>query len=248
MAQEPIDVDIAAADGDPPYSYVENNELKGIYTTVIRKALQRMPEYRVNFVAVPWKRGLMMLEAGKTFALYPPYLRPDDRPYMGYSEPIFLELHAVFCTKTVSNGRVLKTWPGDYFGLRFGLNTGSLAGGRTFHDNVANGNFTVETVRETRSNLLKLLNGRIDCFLHDRLAVVLELGRIRAEGLVKPATQVIVETATLNGEQAYLGFNAREETRFPFTRDFLKKFNAALKDMKKSGAIDDIVEQFLGQP
>lgn len=248
MARDQISLDIAAADGDPPYSYVENNELKGIYTAIIRKALLKMPEYRANFVAVPWKRGLLMLETGKTFALYPPYMRPDERPYMGYSEPIFLEQHAVFCTKAVSNRRALKAWPDDYFGLRIGINTGSLVGGKPFHDNVANGNFTVETVRETRINLLKLLNGRIDCLLHDRLAVVLELGRIRSEGLAQPVAQDVIQTATLNGEQAYLGFNVREDARFPFSRDFFKKFNAALKDMKKDGVINDIVEQFFAQP
>ena len=44
-------------DDYPPYSYVENGQLKGIYTQIVREAVQAMPQYAVQLRPVPWKRG-----------------------------------------------------------------------------------------------------------------------------------------------------------------------------------------------
>jgi len=77
-----IDVEIYADDSYPPYSYNEGGELKGIYTEILKKAFSRMEGYKVKINAVPWKRALSYIERGKGFAIYPPYHRVEDRPYM----------------------------------------------------------------------------------------------------------------------------------------------------------------------
>ena len=50
-----------------------------------------MPDYNVTIKGVPWKRGLLQIEGGKNFALYPPYKRPKQRPYMEYDMSILDE-------------------------------------------------------------------------------------------------------------------------------------------------------------
>ncbi|WP_093387245.1 substrate-binding periplasmic protein [Rugamonas rubra] len=247
-APAPIAVTIYGDDGYPPYSYLENGEMKGIYTNIIRAAAKRMPEYRVSLQPIPWKRGLVKLETGEAFALYPPYLRPAERPYMDYSDSILAEQLVVYCSQPVIERRPRKVWPDDYAGLRVGLNAGFLIGGKLFDQAVGAGRLSAVPARSSRTNLLKLMKGRIDCFLNDRSSIVWELGRIRHEGLVEPGALPIAETSVLSAEQGYLGYTNRDAGRFPYKHDFIRKFNAAIKEMKQDGEIRDTIEHFLRTP
>ena len=69
------EVIIVADDSYPPYSYVENNELRGIYIDLINLAAQRLAkDYKIKFVAMPWKRALQEVKLGNAFAVIPPYI------------------------------------------------------------------------------------------------------------------------------------------------------------------------------
>ncbi|WP_315983755.1 hypothetical protein [Aliamphritea spongicola] len=86
---QPVEVTIYADDSYPPYSYVENNILKGLYTRILSTAFSRMPDYRVRLMPVPWKRGLMLLE--KALASH--------------------STHRIFMSKNVpTSGRILYPW------------------------------------------------------------------------------------------------------------------------------------------
>jgi len=113
-------------DDYPPYSYVENGQLKGIYTEIVREATQAMPQYAVQLRPVPWKRGLLMLQTGEAFALYPPYSWRSERPYVRYSVPLLMEQLVVLCSQDVLAKRALRQWPADYGGLHIGVNAGFL--------------------------------------------------------------------------------------------------------------------------
>ena len=69
-----IKVKIVTDDDYPPYSYVEDGHLKGLYIDLISRASKLLlPEYEVSLEAMPWKRALMKLEQGEEFAILPPY-------------------------------------------------------------------------------------------------------------------------------------------------------------------------------
>lgn len=244
----PIAVTIYGDDDYPPYSYLENGEMKGIYTAIIRAALKKMPDYQVALQPVPWKRGLVKLETGESFALYPPYLRPAERPYMAYSEPIMAEQLVVYCNAPTIAGRPLKHWPADYYGLRIGYNAGFLSGGKAFDEAARAGRLSALPARSSRLNLLKLLKGRIDCYLNDRLSIVWELGKLRHEKLVEAGALAVEETAALSAEQGHLGYTMRDDGRFPYKQDFIRQFNAIIRDMKQDGEIRNTVERFLQGP
>jgi polar amino acid transport system substrate-binding protein len=244
-AATPTEVAIYADDGYPPYSYVENGQLKGIYTEILKKAFQKMPEYRVTLIPVPWKRGLKLLETGQGFALYPPYYRPDERPYILYSEPVLTEQVAVFCSNAIAEKKALKTWPDDYFGLTVGMNAGFLLGGKQFDQAVSTGKIRVDAGTSSRSSLLKLLTGRIDCYVNDRLSILWEVERIKRTGDAGGSRILITETAKLGSEQGFLGYTDRDAGRFPFKEHFIKQFNSVIADMKRSGEIARIVNHFL---
>ena len=246
----PQPVVIYGDDGYPPYSYVEHGKLTGIYTDIVQQALQSMPQYQAQLRAVPWKRGVLMLQTGEAFALYPPYAVPGERPTVSYSVPFMTEQVAVFCNSDIVASRTLARWPGDYLGLRIGLNDGSYVGDAGYKAAVKAGTLVVEAAKGTRTNMLKLMRGRIDCYINDRLAVQWELQRIRKEGLLAPSMLAIKETAQLASQQVYLGFSQGavrpgQSDAFPYRDDFVTRFNAAIVQMQRSGAIRRIVERAL---
>jgi polar amino acid transport system substrate-binding protein len=243
-AASPQAVTIYADDSYPPYSFIENGRLTGIYTEIVRRALERLPEYQVQLLAVPWRRGLAMLESGQAFALYPPYFRPQERPYIRYSEPILTEQVVVYCNAATLAKRTLKHWPVDYHGLRIGMNSGFLLGGPEFDSAAQAGLLTVDQAQGSRANLLKLLRARIDCYLNDRLSILWELERMKTDGLIDERYQPVSEIAVLSTEQGHLGYSDLAE-RYPFRLDFIEKFNAAIRAMRRDGEIKDITARFL---
>ncbi|MEC5159392.1 polar amino acid transport system substrate-binding protein [Janthinobacterium sp. CG_S6] len=244
-AATPVGLAIYADDNYPPYSYVENGQLTGVYTLIVQKALAHLPEYQVQLVPVPWKRGVLMLEKGEAFALYPPYFRPEERRNVKYSEPILTEQLAVFCNADVVAKRSLKNWPADYFGLRIGLNAGFLIGGKPFDDAVKAGQLRVDAAQGSRANLLKLMLGRTDCYVNDRLSIQWEVERIKKAGLMTPSSLALSETAELSAEQGYLGYTTLEPAQYPYRDDFIAKFNAVIREMKRNGEIKELVARFL---
>ncbi|WP_374421005.1 substrate-binding periplasmic protein [Chromobacterium sp.] len=240
----PRQVVVLTDNGYPPYSYEADGRAVGVYNEVLRAASQRMEGYRIELRPVPWKRGLVELEAGRAMALSPPYYRPE-REYMSYSAPFWQEQVVVYC-----RAEVMRTprqhWPADFLGLRFGNNTGFRPGGKAFWQAVQRGEIQLDEAPDTRGNLLKLINGRMDCYLNDKLSIHYMLDRLQRRGAINASQRgELVEAVSLNGEQAYIGFSKRGPQRYPYQDDFIQQLNAVLERMKREGRIAAIVEQAL---
>ena len=242
----PIAVTIYSDAGYPPYSYVDDGKAVGIYAEIMRRAFARMPRYAVTIEPVPWKRGLALLASGQGFALYPPYRRPQERPWMTpYSEPVLEETVVVVCRDQVlKKSRPL--WPDDYAGLVIGSNSGFQVVGEAFRMAVVQGKLAYEEAGTSQQNIMKLVAGRIDCYENDRVSIYWEYERLRRRGqLTGDHPGVLVEGAVVSREYGYLGFGAGDEKRFPFRNDFLREFNDAIRALRGSGEIAKIVEAFL---
>ena len=235
------DVTVYGDDSYPPYSYVESGRVTGIYTVILERIFSKMPDYSVTIKGVPWKRGLSEVEGGKIFALYPPYKRPEQRPYMEYDMPILDEKLVVVCQKSVLSSPK-PNWPGDYMGLTIGNNAGFSAGGDEFRAAVKAGKIKLNETKGTPKNLLKLIAGRVDCYMNDALSIQWELKKLQNEG--KYDGQSVVEGATISSEQGFLGF-ATNGGKFPFKDDFKAQYHKILSGMKESGEVDQIVNDFI---
>ncbi len=237
-------VEIYGDDAYPPYSYKDTNgQMNGIYTVILQEIFKQMPDYRVSLEGYPWKRGLKEVEQGRIFALYPPYKREKDRPYMEYDMAILDEQLVVVCHE-----KVLLTprpeWPSDYYGLTVGNNAGFSAGGDAFWAAVKRGDIKVEETKGTDKNLLKLIAGRVDCYMNDGLSIQWELKALQKKGKYNGKT--IRQGAVISSEQGFLGF-ATNGSGFPYKSAFKDQYHAILKEMKASGRIDEIIKAFINQ-
>lgn len=244
-AGTPIDVVILCDAGYPPYSYAEGDEAKGIYTDVLRAAFARMPEYRVHIRPVPWARGLSELSQGRAFALYPPYRRPGERPWMDYSRPIVRETLVVFLRAEVARTIEQERFPQAYRGLRIGQNRGFLnVVDQDYQAMLAKGELRQINSKDNRTNLVMLYRGRLDAYINDRRAVLWELEQMRRDGLFdENSLDWLVEGPWLSGEEGYLGYTRINTSTYPYQGDFKKRLDAILFDLEREGVIYSIIRR-----
>ncbi len=220
--------------GYPPYSYEKAGSVAGIYVDVIKAAFDAIPEYKVSIKPIPWKRGLALVEQGKAMGLFPPYRTEDRVSWMAFTEPLLQERVVAFGKRSSLEGK--KTWPDDFLGAKVGLNSGFSnegMGGKAFAEAVKAGKIKVEGAKNTETNLKKLAYGRIDFYLSDWMT---DVGGI-SEG--DPIT--VGPVATMN--MGYLGFTRKTE-KFPFLPDLISKFDAAVREMKAAGKIEEIIGRY----
>lgn len=243
--QPPISVTVYGDDAYPPYSYGQNGTAHGIYSDILREIFARMPEYRVEIVPIPWKRGLKMLEVGEGFALYPPYYYSDKRAYISpYSEPILNEEVVVYCRPEQVTDRKLASWPDDYFGLTVGINEAFALGGSDFWHAVRQGKINLREAKGNRANILNLYNKKTDCYINDRLSILWEIKLLIQEGIVNPDWMLTLGTS-IGGEQGYLGYSNVNSDKFPFKADFVAKFNQTLEQLRIDGTVEAIMARYL---
>lgn len=225
----------------PPYSYEEDGAVKGIYPEIIREAAARLSGFSLEIRLRPWRRLLQMAERGEAFAVFPPYYRPIEREYLGrYSVPILDEVTAVFCNNEVL-AAPRPVWPDDYFGLKIGKNLSFSTGGPAFDQAAMEGKVWVEEGAGTKINVRKLLEGRIDCYMNDRIAVLWTLkeqddGQFRYSGKIN-------EGATIRMEQGYVAYPILYDANYK--QRFIKAFDEVIGSMKVDGTITRILQSYV---
>lgn len=226
-----------------PYSYLEDGEIKGIYPELLGTIFARMPEYFVTIELLPWKRGLALVKEHQRFAIFPPYKRLEDRPWMSvFSLPYMDEQVVVVCRKDQVNLANLKKFPEDYQGLTFGNNLGFLTPGPAFFELVKAGKIKLTEFPSVLANLEQMRDGLITCYADDRLAIVAEAKKVVYRDSGADLNQIMIETAVISTESVYLGFAEGSEKVFPYRDQFIKEFNQHLLQAKQSGLINKVLQ------
>ncbi|MCJ8299728.1 MAG: transporter substrate-binding domain-containing protein [Pseudomonadales bacterium] len=237
---------IIGDDSYPPYSFIEHGVAKGVYVDILKAVFDQLPEYQVTISMMPWKRGLTYIKQGKRLAIFPPYYWPKSRPYMEvYSEPILLETVLVTCNEAILKD-ARNRWPADYFGLRIATNRGFLAPGPEFFDAVKLGKIFLTETKSTEHGLRMLLLNRIDCYVNSKLTIQWGLKQLQNQQRKEANTASLKFGAVISEQWGYLGYSAATE-QFPYRQEFRLKVDEVLRQMKKEGAISQIIERFLNQ-
>lgn len=228
---------ILCDEGYPPYSYAKDGEPQGIYVEIVNVIASRMTGYRVSIEPVPWKRGLLYLLQGEAFGIIPPYKRPDERPYMSYSDPILRERLSLLMPERALKQHHMQ-WPDDFTGLAIGTNAGfSTPLCDKAAKAIAEGRIRWDSSGTTEQNLLKLHRGRLQGYVNDPTGTVAEWARLVRRGDVAGN---LVEVAILSEEDGHLGITDQDKGRFPYKYDFIMQFNRILGAMHRKGEVESI--------
>jgi polar amino acid transport system substrate-binding protein len=239
-------VTILADDSYPPYSYVEDDELKGIYVDIVKAAASHMKKYyQVDLVGVPWKRALMGAKEGSVLAILPPYKRIAERDYIWpYSLAIMSETVVAYCQNDIN---II-----DYFSpslassltpLNIGINSGYMIFSEEIQTAITNNNMIVWENKNTDANIMKLQSKRLDCYLNDRLAIRHQFRRLnKAQNL---NFDDVSESLIVMSQTAHIGYSDRANKTFTYKNDFIYRMDAALMKIKASTEYEKIIARYI---
>lgn len=239
-AQDSFIVHILADDEYPPYSYVENGKLTGIYVELVKKAaLLLKPTYHIKLVPMPWRRALALIENGEAFAILPPYKHLELRPYIfPYSIPLFEEHVVVYCHRrfnlTAFFNNETKKRP-----VNLGINSGYMILNDKYLAAVDDNRIILRENKSTSANIKKLIKGRIDCYVNDKLTI--EQG-LKAERPTTSIYKLFTKKDEISTQTAHIGYSNVGQGNFPFKNDFVDKMNKAIATVKVQYPIEHIIK------
>jgi polar amino acid transport system substrate-binding protein len=244
-ATETQRVTILVDDSYPPYSYVENGELKGVYIDIVRASSKLLSSrYHVKLVAVPWKRGLSEVKEGRAFAILPPYKHIEERSYMWpYSLSIMTENVVAFCHKDIKLQEYIRQPSKTTITpLNIGINAGYLILNQYLQQAVKLNNVVIQENKSTSANIMKLYLGRIDCYLNDRFSTQWELSKLRQKRDIN--FDNIKEALLVMSQTAHIGYTDNENHEFYFKSDFVLRMDEALSTLMSSDKYQEIIDRY----
>ena len=229
VAQPSYRVVILVDDSYPPYSYLKDGELVGLYVDVVRQAADLVSEkYIIELQPVPWKRGVDALRRGEDFALLPPYKNVQGRSFIWpYSEPLHEEVIQAFCNP---NSSLLKIENTEYplKPINVGINAGYLLFDQALNTALEQNKIKIWENKDTLSNILKLAKNRIDCYINDKWAILSGIKALKQSHPFVDLSQ-LQQDRIIFKRTAHIGYLKAPSEKFPFKDDFIKEMDAALK-------------------
>lgn len=223
-------VEISGDKAYPPYSYFEKGEAKGVYVDVIKAAFEKMPDYEVKFNMVAWKRAIALIKSGKTVGFFPPFYNEERTAWTKFSEPILKETTVVFAKEETISGKV--KFPEDFYGMKACLNRGFSPlniGGEGFVKAIKDGKIELVEANDNKACLSRVARGLVGFYLSDQLIDISKFPKVKKGMMIK-------------GNDGHVGFTLKGS--YPFMDDFQMKFNKVIKDMKASGEVDKILQNY----
>ena len=214
----------------PPAEYSVEGVAHGYHVDIVRAVLKSLggsPE----FSFYPWKRAEMLVQRKSVPGLLSLHPTKERETLLYFSrEPLSSSDNVLFVLKG-------KEFAAERLTALVGRTIGTTAGynyGEEFTRMAAQGVFRTDEANTDEQGMRKLLAGRFDAFVCDR---VVGLGLLRSLGAHDQVTQLalVVSSVKLHAAFAKTAENA----------EFIPKFDAALRKLKKSGEWQQIIDSYL---
>lgn len=211
---------IVIVTGDYPPAIDESASDKGYVSRLVVDAFA-LENIKVEFIFVPWARGLRMIRLGKEACVMYYAKTPDRAKSFTFSEPLFEEEWLFFHLKTtpVKWQKLIDLSP-----YIFGA-TLSYSYSEEFHKLADKQALNVHWVARDKQNWQMLMGGRIDIFPSVKSGWH-QLRQLYSEAAIK---QVTTHPKPLKTQLNYLLFSKEH----PDAAYFRKKFNQGFAKLKK---------------
>lgn len=230
----------------PPYAFVEQGEVTGMYIDIVKAVSNQLPDYNIEIKPFTWEQAKNKIEHGEALGLIGMYFTGDLRPYTyPYSQSLWTETVIVLCQP----GKITKTdakWPQDYAGML----VGNVAGYDTWlNDNPRNPEYTTLVnfleVPDSNIALNMLIKKRLDCVLFEKGSFLYSIAKIKKKQAITPDNMPII-TSVIEKESVHIGYSdkAFHSSGFTYAYDFQKKFDFALLKLKESGKFNQITKKY----
>jgi polar amino acid transport system substrate-binding protein len=207
--------------------YSQDGKAMDVYPAVIQTAFRHM-NIPVSVQAKPWRRALVETEKGLT-GVGGVYKNSQREKIFDFSEPIFVERLLVCYHR---NYPVIFTKVTDLKGKKVGVLRGWSYGDD--FDNLRKANrLQAEEVNSDEQNFRKLAAHRLDVLL-----VVRESGL----ALFPKYPDITLAPVPLSNSHTFLAFSKASHRK-----ELLDRFNQTLREMKKTGELQKLIEAELSR-
>ncbi len=219
----------------PPHIYRENGISKGIDVDIVKELFERI-KVKYEIKHYPWKRAVVNLETGVSDMLFPAFKTEEREKFAYYPEyPIEIMKFSLFVRKdSIFKYEKAEDLKGKKIGLVRGYSAGPV-----FDEARRKNYFTVEETNSTEADIMKLMSGRIDCFVQQYTV---------ARFLIKKAglSDKIVELKNPVDKTIPTYIIVSRKREIENIDELLKKINTALKEMWDDGTIENIIKKYIG--
>ncbi len=248
-AAQPVTIELLGDADYFPYAYARDGVLEGFYPELIRAVDATLPDFDIVLKPVPWKRGLLLVERGEVAGLLPPYRLEGERSFMApYSAALGSEHVVIMCREDRLDDGFAGHWPDDYAGMTISNNLGFALQSAPFWAPVREGRIRRVEFPSNEANVIELAAfGRVDCYINDRTAIELSLERLRKRLDREARGHVLAplrETMALAPLTAHVGYSAAQYAARPELREFVTRFDAALRALQASPAHQEAVSAY----
>lgn len=209
-----------------PFVFVKDGKPTGVDFDVVQSVFEQMGiDIHIEFM--PWRRCLSMIREGEADAVLDVAKNADRMTYIHFpSEHL---------SSSNSNIFYLNNKPLTYNSLAdlSGMTVGTQFGYSYSAEFDKADNFTKEPVSDIAFNIRKLMAGRIDAFIANR---VFGEQAVHKKGL---GNVISYSPTPISGGNIYIGFSRKR-----VTADFVRQFNHALQEFKKTPEYAVIREQY----
>ncbi|MBV1879800.1 MAG: transporter substrate-binding domain-containing protein [Pseudomonadales bacterium] len=213
-----------------PYSFTQDDEVKGIGVELVREAFRRMNQ-PVQVSIAPWARAMEQIRSGVVDGLFNVYRTPERELFAEYSEVLQDETSVLFVRKDSQieyNGNL-----GALSEYIFGAIRGYSYGG-TYDKAVAEGVVkNIEFVTLTEQSLRMLVMKRIDVAPSGRHVGKYYLYQLGLQDDVRKLMPALETVPT------YLIFPKKNHSA-----SIRLQFNEALQSMRDDGTYENIYQSF----
>ncbi|RED52234.1 substrate-binding periplasmic protein [Aestuariispira insulae] len=216
----------------PPYMIVQNQEITGIVTDIVRAAFRRAGE-PLELFHVPQKRALTEIRSGKSHLMFTLFYTEERATYMHYAkQPLSYEeiVLAVPRGKPIRYDGTLQSLADQDIGTPMGFSLG-----KNIDQAFTDGMLRKIDVPDSVTGIRMLARNRIATMASDRLTIRYLLKTTGHRG------QVTILEPPLNRTPAFIGYSKAAEG-MPALRD---RIDQALKTMWAEHEIAEIISRYL---
>ena len=209
----------------PPFCYVENDQVKGLFVDVVTAVFDDMDSvYQTKYY--PFKRALHSAKQGD--GLVAGILKTAQRQkYLDYSSPFYIEKSMIFVNNNASFPfRSISDLAGKRIGVKLGWSYGEA------FDQARHKQLFTPIVGEEIQLYTLLKAGRIDAVIGNEFSAPILIKEMQLEAVIEALPNPLLITG--------LRIAAKKGTK----QQVLERFNIHLKRIKSSGLYEKIINKY----
>ncbi len=220
----------------PPFSYMEENEVKGFSTEILREVLKEMKHENFEIKIFPWKRAYVTVEDSKNFLLYSVARKPHREKHFlwaGRSGPRSVGMYKLKSRKDIIVPDI------EHARKYHVASTKGAAYTKAAYDKGFN---SIQENPDLIQNIRMLYSGRVDLIIADEVALVHSIRAYNKEAAVENVLdESQIERAVYFSPKSHrwFAFGAKSD------RELVSKFQSAYETVEKKGVIDKLQSQYL---